>query len=81
MEATHQSVDDERRYLIEAAIIRTMKTKTQLVHQELVGHVMEQLSARFKADSRAIKKCIDDLINRDYMKRCEHSASTYQYIA
>jgi len=81
LEATHKSVDDERRYLIEAAIIRIMKTKKQLAHQDLVGQVMGQLSARFKADSRAIKKCIDDLINRDYMKRCEHSAGTYQYVS
>ena len=81
LEATHKSVDYERRYLIEAAIIRIMKTKKQLSHQDLVGQVMSQLCARFKADSRAIKKIIDDLINRDYMKRCEHSASTYQYVS
>jgi len=81
LEATHQSVDDERRYLIEAAIIRIMKTKQKLAHQELVGKVMGQLAARFMADSRTIKKCIDDLINRDYMKRCEHSNTTYQYVA
>jgi len=80
-EATHRSVDEERRYLIQAAIIRIMKTKKQLAHQELVGQVMEQLAARFKADSRTIKKCIDDLINRDYMKRCDHSTSSYQYVA
>jgi len=81
LEATHQSVEDERRYLIEAAIIRIMKTKKQLAHQDLVSQVICQLSARFKAESRAVKKCIDDLINRDYMKRCEHSSSAYQYVA
>jgi len=81
LEATHKSVDDDRRYLTEAAIIRIMKTKKQLAHQELVGQVMSQLSARFNADSRAIKKCIDNLINRDYMKRCDRSNSTYQYVA
>jgi len=81
LEATHKSVDDERRYLIEAAIIRIMKTKQNLAHQDLVGQVMGQLAARFMADSRTIKKCIDDLINRDYMKRCDNSPSTYQYVA
>ena len=81
LEATHKSVDDERRYLIEAAIIRIMKTKQKLAHQDLVGQVMGQLAARFMADSRTIKKCIDDLINRDYMKRCDNSPSTYQYVA
>lgn len=81
LEATHKSVDDDRRYLTEAAIIRIMKTKKQLAHYDLVGQVMGQLATRFKADSKAIKRCIDDLINRDYMKRCGHSSSTYQYVA
>jgi len=81
LEATHKSVDDERRYLIEAAIIRIMKTKQKLAHQDLVGQVMGQLSARFNPDNKAIKKCIDDLINRDYVKRCENSNNTYQYVA
>ena len=81
LEATHKSVDDERRYLIEAAIIRVMKTKQKLAHQDLVGRVMGQLAARFVADCRTIKKCIDDLISRDYMKRCDNSPSTYQYVA
>ena len=81
LEATRRSVDDERRYLIEAAVIRIMKTNKQLAHHELVGLVMGQLAARFKADSRAIKKIIDDLINRDYLKRCEHSSGVYQYLA
>jgi len=81
LEATQQSVDDERRYLTEAAIIRVMKTKKELAHHELVGLVMGQLAARFTADCRTVKKCIDDLINRDYMKRSQHSASTYQYVA
>ena len=81
LEATRKSVDDERRYLTEAAIIRVMKTKKELEHHELVGQVMGQLAARFRADSRAVKKCIDDLINRDYMKRSEQSAGVYQYVA
>jgi len=81
LEATQKNIDEERRYLTEAAVIRVMKTKKELGHHELVGAVMGQLAARFRPDRRAVKKCIDDLIDRDYLKRCQHSASIYQYVA
>jgi len=81
LDATHRSVNDERRYLIEAAIIRVMKTKQRLSHHELVAQTIAQLSTRFSADSRTLKTCIDDLINRDYLRRCEQSNNTYLYVA
>jgi len=79
--AVDRSVDEERRYLTEAAIIRVMKTSRQLAHHDLVARVMLQLASRFRADSRTIKQCVDDLINRDYMRRAAHSSSTYVYVA
>jgi cullin 1 len=81
LEATHQNVDEERRHLIEAAVIRIMKTKKTLKHGELIVEVMKQLSTRFKAESKSIKKCIDGLIEREYLSRSAESANIYNYVA
>lgn len=81
MEETHKTIDDDRKYLIEAAIIRIMKTKKILSHTELHGEVLQQLSSRFKPETKTIKILIDNLIQRDYLERDPNCNSTYRYLA
>lgn len=46
--ATRTKVDEDRRHEIEAAIVRIMKTRKQLNHNQLVIEVTEQLKSRFR---------------------------------
>ena len=57
-----QDVDNDRRYAIDAAIVRTMKSRKSLAHQKLVLEVVQQLSKGFKPDFKIIKKRIEDLV-------------------
>lgn len=59
-----EDVDKDRRYAIDAAIVRTMKSRKVLQHQQLVLEVVQQLSRMFKPDFKLIKKRIEDLISR-----------------
>jgi hypothetical protein len=45
-----EDVDKDRRYAIDAAIVRTMKSRKILGHQALVMEVVQQLSRMFKPD-------------------------------
>lgn len=45
-----EDVDKDRRYAIDAAIVRTMKSRKQLPHQQLVLEVVQQMSRMFKPD-------------------------------
>ncbi|KAF7804825.1 cullin-1 [Senna tora] len=76
-----EDVDKDRRYAIDAAIVRIMKSRKVLGHQQLVLECVEQLGRMFKPDIKAIKKRIEDLITRDYLERDKDNSNTFKYLA
>ncbi|CAL8463270.1 g2804 [Coccomyxa elongata] len=76
-----EDVDRDRRYSIDAALVRTMKSRKVLQHQQLVVEVVNQLQKMFQPDIRLIKKRIEDLITREYLERDKENANTYRYMA
>lgn len=76
-----EDVDKDRRYAIDASIVRIMKSRKVLGHQQLVSECVEQLGRMFKPDFKAIKKRIEDLITRDYLERDKSNPNTFRYLA
>ncbi|WZZ84119.1 hypothetical protein YC2023_104691 [Brassica napus] len=76
-----EDVDKDRRYAIDASLVRIMKSRKVLPHQQLVSECVEQLSRMFKPDIKMIKKRIEDLISRDYLERDTENPSTFKYVA
>ncbi|KAL6181258.1 hypothetical protein ACLB2K_047913 [Fragaria x ananassa] len=75
-----KDVDKDRRYAIDAAIVRIMKSRKVFGHQELVIECVEQLRHTFKPDIKTIKKRIEDLIIRDYLERDKENQKVYRYV-
>lgn len=73
-------VEDDRTNAIEAAIVRIMKTRKQLRHQELIMQVVEHLRF-FKPNPKIIKRRIETLIDRDYLERDDEDENLYRYVA
>ncbi|KAL5141003.1 Cullin-1 [Glycine soja] len=76
-----EDVDKDRRYAIDASIVRIMKSRKVLNYQQLVMECVEQLGRMFKPDVKAIKKRIEDLISRDYLERDKDNANLFRYLA
>jgi cullin 1 len=72
---------EDRKHAIEAAIVRLMKARKQMQHQELVLETSKQLMAHFRPDPKVIKQRIEDLISREYLERDPNQTNTYRYLA
>lgn len=76
-----EEVDQDRRFSIDAAIVRVMKSRKTLQHQQLTIEVVNQVSGMFKADFKLIKKRIEDLMSRDYLERDANNPNILKYLA
>ncbi|XP_003702794.2 cullin 2 [Megachile rotundata] len=80
-EATHRSVDDDRKLYLQAAIVRIMKSRRVLRHNQLVQEVLSQSKVTFAPSIGMIKKCIEALIDKQYIERTPNNADEYSYVA
>lgn len=79
--ATNEKVEEERTFLVEACIVRIMKNRKTLSHNELVQETITQLTSRFQPAVPMIKKRIESLIEREYLERNENERGVYNYLA
>jgi len=80
--ATQERIDTGRASIIEAAIVRIMKSRKALSHSELMTETIAQVTLRFKPDVNMIKKRIESLIDRDYLERGpDLTKPSYLYVA
>ncbi|KAI1731497.1 cullin family domain-containing protein [Ditylenchus destructor] len=76
-----KSVDEDRCFAIQAAIVRVLKARKQIKHNQLIAEILSTVSNRFQVKLPLIKKCIDLLIEKSYMKRLDNERDMYEYLA
>ncbi|VFQ91935.1 unnamed protein product [Cuscuta campestris] len=78
---TRQRVEEDRKPQIEAAIVRIMKSRRVLDHNNVVAEVTKQLQLRFLPNPVVIKKRIESLIEREFLERDKTDRKLYHYLA
>nr|CAG4714740.1 unnamed protein product [Naegleria fowleri] len=78
---TQASVSTDRTYILEACVVRVMKTRKTMNIQSLFNEVVTQLIPIFTPDVKQIKKRIESLIERDFLKRDEVNNTLIHYVA
>ncbi|KAI6114147.1 Cullin [Pisolithus sp. B1] len=74
------AVSEERKHVIQAAIVRTMKAQKTMKNQDLIQEVVSQLSQRFVPNISDIKKAIEVLLEKDYIARTDGAQDTFAYV-
>ncbi|KAI9150965.1 hypothetical protein H9P43_009580 [Blastocladiella emersonii ATCC 22665] len=76
---THEQVKQDRSMAIEAAIVRVLKTRKRLPHAMLFKEVCDQ--CKFPIESPDFKKCVEGLLQREFIERDAADKNVYNYVA
>jgi cullin 3 len=78
---TNEKINEERKWVMDAVIVRIMKMRKKMEHRQLVLETTEQLQSKFMPSPEMIKKRIESLIEREYLERAEDDRNVYHYLA
>lgn len=78
---THVAVEEDRRMFMQASIVRIMKTRKEMSHTALVQEVISQAQTRFMPKISTVKKCIENLLEKQYIERSPKTQGSYVYVA
>jgi hypothetical protein len=81
VEEIDEEVQEERRFAIDAALVRLMKSSKTMKQTMLIQESCKQLSMLFQAHPPFVRKRMEDLIDREFMKRDEENPGLLHYVA
>ena len=80
-DVSEKDVNENRKYVLQAAIVRIMKARKSMEHAQLVAEAAVQVSHYFKAQVPFVKKCIETLLDMGYLERDFQKPDLFRYVA
>ncbi|KNZ75711.1 Cullin-4B [Termitomyces sp. J132] len=78
---TNESIEGDRKYYLDAAIVRIMKARKELTYEQLKTATIDAVKNHFVPTIDAIKKRIDALVEGDYLERSPDDKTKFLYVA
>ncbi|KAI0700482.1 Cullin-domain-containing protein [Cytidiella melzeri] len=78
---TQSLIEGDRKYALDAAIVRIMKGKKQLPYEQLKTATIDAVKQHFKPDVAMIKQRVDNLVEQDYLRRDDDDMTLLVYVA
>lgn len=75
------NIEEGRKHLVNAAIVRIMKSRRTMDHNLLIAEIIKQLQNHFQPLTLLIKQRIEDLIEKEYLERDTDSPGIFHYVA
>lgn len=74
------NLDEDRRYELEAAIVRVMKARRTLSHNDLLVEVANLLRNRYTPSAAAFERRVNALVEREHLERATDDPEVYSYL-
>lgn len=78
---TQSHIEGDRKHYLDAAIVRIMKAKKELSHEQLKNETIDAVKSHFVPEVSVIKHRIDGLVEQEYLRRDEEDRNLYIYVA
>ncbi|OTB15661.1 hypothetical protein K445DRAFT_11893 [Daldinia sp. EC12] len=74
---TNKTIEEDRQMVLQSAIVRIMKARKKMKHNLLITECITQIRSRFVPKVSDIKKCIEILLDKEYLERLEDDELGY----
>lgn len=74
-------VETDRKHVVDAAIVRIMKSKKELHMEHLKTGIIDAVKSHFVPSVQLIKERIEAMVEGEYIKRSDTDMNTFVYLA